>query len=180
MKKLLMVLSIVLLLTTYSFGQNLGLNAIAPKVGVIMPEDPWDTGFLVGAQADMGTVAENLGLFPFVAYWSSGYDLLGVDLTLSNIQIGADVHYAVPNVQGLYAGGGLSFNILSIEFPSYNYLTGESTTDSDSESKIGFGFLAGYEIQLGGNAGFVEAKYNIISDLNTLEIAAGIYFDMTK
>jgi len=186
MKKLTAILLLVLAfgLITTSSAQGLSLKAIAPQLGLVMPEDPWDMGFHIGAKANLGEVAQGFGLYPFVGYWSSKYSYsaadLSEDLTLSNIQFGADVHYHLANVQGLYVGGGLSLNILSIDFPSYNYATGDYTTESDSETKFGIGLLAGYEMAFGNNLGFVQGKYNLISDLNTLELTVGLYFNLAK
>ena len=180
MKKLTMtvVLILVCALVFPVSAQKLGLNSVKPMAGVVMPESPWGTGFIIGVGADMGELTRDITLNPFVSYWSSGYDEFGVDLALSNFQIGADVHYHIKDVKGLYAGGGLSFNILSIEFPYFNFITGEQTTESESETKIGFGVLGGYMFPLGNMDAFVQGKYNIISELNTLELTFGIAFDM--
>jgi len=173
-------------LFSFSFGQGIGFKAIGPKLGAIFPEDPWSTGFLVGVDVDLGELTENLHLVPNAAYWSSKYDWDGSDLTLSNIQIGADVHYFLPSVQGLFIGGGLGLNILSVDVPEYRYYdpySGTYTTTgggSDSETKIGFGALAGYQMPIGNMTGFAKAKYNIISDLNTFELVVGVMFDMAK
>jgi opacity protein-like surface antigen len=186
MKKLFTIMLLVLALgfITNGSAQGLGLKAIAPQLGLVMPEDPWDMGFHIGAKVNMGELAENLGLYPFLGYWSTKYSYselgLSEDMSLSNIQIGADAHYKIASAQGLYVGGGLSFNILSVDVPYYNYFTGEVTTKSDSESKIGIGLLAGYELPLGSNLGFIQGKYNIISDFNTVELTVGMYFNLGK
>jgi len=175
------IMMILILACAFVFpvsAQKLGLKSVNPMAGLVMPEDPWSTGFIIGVGADMGELTRDITLNPFVSYWSSGYDEHGVDLTLSNFQIGADVHYHIKDVKGLYGGGGLSFNIVSFEFPSFNFLTGEATTKSESETKIGFGVLGGYEFPLGDMDAFVQGKYNIISDLNTIELTFGVAFDM--
>jgi hypothetical protein len=185
MKKLIAVMSLVLAFgfITTSSAAGLGLKAIAPQVGLVMPESPWNTGFHVGAKVNMGEVAKDFGLYPFIGYWSSKYSWSGYglseDMTLSNIQIGADVHYHIADVKGLYAGGGLSLNLLSIKVPSFNYY-GQGSSATNSETKIGIGLLAGYELPVGKNLGFVQGKYNLISDFNTLELTVGMYFNLGK
>ena len=186
MKKLLTILSIVLafgFITNISAAE-LGLKAIAPQVGLVMPEDPWDTGFHVGAKANMGELTEGLGLYPYVGYWSSGYSYsylaASEDISLSNIQIGADAHYHLADVEGLYFGGGVSLNFLKMDIPTVDPFTGQATTISDSNTEFGIGLLAGYELPIGSNLGFVQGKYNIISDFNTLELTVGIYFKTGK
>ena len=182
MRRLVILISVVVSLTIISSAtaQGLGFNGVGAKAGLIMPEDPWDTGFFVSITADLGEITENLSLVPFVGYWKSNYSIYEYDLGLSNIQLGADVHYFLSGVPGLYAGGGLSLNLLSVEYPTFNYLGGGITTDSESETKLGFGFLAGYGFNVAGQNIFVEGKYNIISDFNTLELAVGIMFDLKK
>ncbi|HGY54866.1 MAG TPA: hypothetical protein ENK44_04130 [Caldithrix abyssi] len=182
MKKVAILLTVVMsfaMVSTLS-AQGLGLNSIGAKAGIILPEDPWDTGFYGGVVADMGELTENLGLVPFATYWKSNYSISGYDLGLSNIQIGADVHYYLPGAPGLYLGGGLSLNFLSVEYPTFDYVTYSTSTTSESETKFGFGFLAGFGFNIGNQSAFVEGKYNIISDLNTIELALGILFDMGK
>ncbi|RMH60822.1 MAG: hypothetical protein D6677_12920 [Calditrichaeota bacterium] len=165
-------------------AQSLKLNTITAKGGVIMPESPWDTGFLVGAEADMGEVFNGFVLVPLVTYWSTGYTYSGTtfDLSLSNIQLGADVHYSLDNVApGLYAGGGLAFNFLTSEYPVFNYTTFQfDQTGSDTETKLGFAVLAGYNLKLGNMAGVVQGRYNIVDGFDTLELTLGILFDMAK
>ena len=47
----------------------------------------------------MGELADNFHLFPVFEYWSSGYSIGGFDFDLSNIQIGAETHYGIENVE---------------------------------------------------------------------------------
>ena len=184
MRKMYVALTIILMFAAIAPAQDIGFHAIAPKVGVLFPEDPWDTGFLFGAKVNMGELSENLELQPFALYWTSSTDLFGIDLSLTNIQIGGDVVYFLPNVEGLYAGGGLSINFLSFESGAtfFNPFTGqtESVTEDVSDTKIGFGLVGGYEIPVGDNWAFIEGKYNIISDFNTFEIEVGYFFDLTR
>ena len=167
-------------------AQSLGLKTITVKGGLILPESPWDTGFLAGVEADMGEIANGFTLVPIATYWSSGYTYTystSYDLSLSNFQVGADVHYSlekVTNVKGLYAGGGLAFNILTTEFPTYNYNTFTLETGSDTSTKLGIALLAGYNLQLGSMAGVVQGRYNIIDGLDTIELTLGILFDMSN
>ena len=62
MKKLTM--TVVLVLTCAMLfpvsAQKLGFNGVGVGAGVIMPEDPWDTGFNIAGYANMGVVVCNL------------------------------------------------------------------------------------------------------------------------
>jgi hypothetical protein len=179
MKKLTAIFLIVLALGlfTTSSAQGLSLKAIAPQVGVIFPEDPFDTGFQIGAKANLGELTQNLALLPYLNYWSTGGGEGTYDWSLSNFQIGADVHYGITNVKGLYVGGGLSINFISTEATWDDPYLG-SYSESTSSNEIGIDLLAGYEFPLAGKTAFVEGKYDIISDLNTLVLNVGLYFDL--
>ena len=168
MKKYTLVIAAVMMLFSSGYSQ-IGLKTIRGKVGVIMPEDPWDVGFDIGAAVDMGEITKNLHLVPNIAYWSSGYSLdLGYlgsyDIGLSNFQLGADVNYFFSD--GLYAGGGLSMNFFG--------------GDIDSDIKFGFDAMFGYIYKMKSFNIYTEARYNFISDFNTMEIVAGIEFPMGK
>ncbi len=179
MKRLFLVAVLVFSINFSSqlFAADLGFKGIAPKIGIIMPEGSWDTGFIGAVAVDMGEITNNLNLFPLLGYWSSGYDFGTEKVSLSNFQIGADVHYSIEQVKGLYAGGGLSVNFLSWDIPGLSlYYSGGSF----SETEFGLNFLGGYMMPVGNLLGFAEAKYNLISDFNTFEITIGVYFDMVK
>lgn len=171
-----MVFSLLLIFCSASFSQELGLKSITGKVGIVMPESPWNTGFLIGGEANLGEIFQGTTLNPFLAYWSSGYSILGIDLSLSNFQLGADLHYSIPDVKGLFVGGGLGLNFISFEAPNIFGAGSFSTSDT----KIGIDLLAGYKFPISTMTGVAGARYNIISDFNTFEITLGLEFDMTK
>jgi opacity protein-like surface antigen len=179
-------LTILFLIMAYSLvsAGDLKLYSIGPKLGFIMPEDPWDSGLLIGARANLGELFTGGKLMPFAQYWSSGYEYAELnqteDISLSNIQIGADLGYFIESAPGLYVGGGLSINIISVDVPGYSVMGVTYGGGSDSETKIGIDLMGGYQMPIGKNTGFVEAKYNIISDFNTFEIGVGLLFDLAK
>lgn len=170
-------------LLTTAYSQDIGLKSITAKAGIIMPEDPWETGFHVGASANLGEVVENITLVPFVEYWSTSYDQsffgekYGLDLT--NFKIGAAGHYDIANVEGLYVGAGLALNFLSVDVVIPNFVGGGTSTSSSSNTEFGAVALAGYRVPLGNMQGVVEAEYNLM-DVATLQLNFGVEFDMTK
>jgi hypothetical protein len=184
MKKLLIV--IMLLTVSFGFGQEFGLFQIAPMGGLIFPENDWEMGFQVGAKANIGTIMDGkIGLFPVVSYWSSKYDWESAyvdddwEYKLSNIKFGVDAHYDLSEyLNGAYAGAGLALNRVSIEYPHYNWngVDYKVTSKTDSDMEFGISLLGGMNF---GNF-FAEARYDMISDLNTFGIAGGMYFDMKK
>jgi len=183
MKKALVIFSLLFIFSSVAVSQDMGLKSITAKAGVLMPEDPWDTGFQIGAKADFGQIAQDINLVPFIEYWSAGYDYSGfgssLSLDLTNIKLGASAHYAIPNVKGLYAEAGLALNFLSIDNPSVTIFGVTTGGGSASETKFGAVILAGYEIPLGSMNGVVEAEYNL-TDLSAFELSFGVLFDMTK
>jgi hypothetical protein len=177
-RKLFLILGLAIMMVSTSYGQGLGLYSITGKGGLLLPEDPWETGFTIGAKADLGEVYENVRLHPVVEYWSSGYSIGEFDYNLSNLQLGAEAHYAIAGIKGLYAGAGLALNFVSIEVPTF---IGFGSTGSTSVSNTNFGVtvLGGYEFPLGGMTGVAEAKYNL-TDVSALAITFGIKFNMKK
>jgi len=175
MKKLYL-LFFIFSLSSNIFASDLGYRSFGVKLGVALPEDPWSTGFVIGANADMGEIIDDLNLVPSISYWHGGGDFGTIDINYSNIQIAGDVHYHIKNVKGLYAGGGISINILTTDIPSFS-VWGYSTEDySDTSTNFGIAVLSGYEMEIAGFKAYGEAKYNLISDFNTFEILIGVYF----
>lgn len=169
MKKILVMMFAVIMISSVAQAQKLGLYSVRPMVGVTFPEDPWNTGFVIGADVDMGELMENVHLVPGFAYWSSSYSVdLGVfggtfDVSLSDFRVGADAFYYVPSVKGLYAGGGLSLNFFG----------------SDTEgTEFGIDFVAGYELPMKSFTLFGQGKYNIVSDFSSLELVVGAQFPL--
>ena len=99
MKRIAILLLFILSFSTSSSAQGLRLEAVAPQIGVIFPEDPFKTGFEIGAIANMGEFYKNIGLYPIINYWTAGGDA-----SLSNFQIGGDVHYKTQDLKGFFAG----------------------------------------------------------------------------
>lgn len=191
MKKIfvLMLVVFVLSLTLPASAADMGLKRINGQVGLLFPStDNIDYGvsFLLGAGADVGEITDNLHLVPSLSYWILNADLeggaeSGVDVSASNFQIAVDLQYYLKEVKGLYFGGGLSINFksISVDFPpEIAQYVGDT---SDSETDIGIGLLAGYEMPIAKTTtGFAHLKYNIISDLNTFAVVFGVWFDMKK
>lgn len=182
MRKLFIVTALSLFMIGTSFAQGIQFKSVTARAGLILPDSPWDTGFLIGAEADLGINVNNIAIVPVASYWHSSYSYNSFgsyDLSLSNFQIGADAHYSLDEfsqIKGLYAGGGLSLNFESIDVPNYF----SSGTSSTTDTNIGFNILAGYNVALGAMNGVAQARYNLISNLNTFELTFGIMFDMAK
>jgi len=180
MRKIILAIVGVMLLSGAGFAQGIQFNSITPRIGIILPSSPWNTGFLLGAEADLGLNVNNIDFVPVISYWHTGKTIIAgnsIDLSLSNFQIGADARYNLDTVtNGFYAGVGLFLNFIASE--RYNNLA--SSVSSRTDSKIGMGFLAGYHLDLSSMPGVVQARYNVISGLNTIELSLGIAFDLAN
>jgi hypothetical protein len=193
MKKIVLLLMViaVLSLSLPASAANMGLKRVNGQVGLLFPSTDYlsyNLSFLLGAGVDLGEITNDLHLVPSLSYWilsadPEGGSDSGIDVSASNFQIAADVQYYLKDVKGLYFGGGLSINFTSvtIDYPQEyaQFLGGGSISDSGTD--IGIGLLGGYEIPLNKTTqGFAQAKYNIISDMNTFAIIVGVWFDTSK
>ena len=189
MKKIfvLLVIALVLSLSLPASAADMGLKRLNGQLGLLFPSTDnisYGVGFQLGAGADLGEITDNLHLVPSLSYWilspepeSGSVD--GFDISASNFQIAADVQYYLKDVKGLYFGGGLSINFKSVSWDVPHEYAPYFPSSSDSETSVGIGLLGGYEMPLNKTTtGFAHLKYNIISDLNTLAIVFGVWFDM--
>lgn len=172
MKHFITMVMSVLLLCGVSFSQNLGFHGVAAQAGLVVPgETGYTAGFVLGAKVNMGEIADKLTLMPLIQYHKPGFDVpAGAgDPTVSIFVIGADVHYGI-NDQ-FYAGGGLNYNSVTLEWnvPFFGKI------DSGG-SEIGISALGGYNLDLGGLPSAIEARYNIVSNYNSLVITLNVFF----
>ena len=183
MRKVSLIVVVILLVLSFggeSFGQKLGLKAVAPQLGIIFPESPYGAGFDIGAVANFGEFYKNIGLYPALMYWHAGGNEAGLDYSFSNFQIAGDVHYYTEELKGFFAGLGLSLNFLSSSAEYREPITGFAVSGSSSATRVGFAIFAGYEMPIEKYTGFVKGKYDIISDFSTFKIDIGLYFDVGK
>jgi len=189
MKKIfiLMVIAFVLSLSIPASASDIGLKRLNGQLGLLFPSTPnlsYGVGFQLGAGADLGEITDDLHLVPSLSYWILSPEVEGassLDASASNFQIAVDVQYYLKDVKGLYFGGGLSINFVSISWdlpPEFAQFEGDYDASS---TEFGIGLLGGYEMPINKKTtGFAHLKYNIISDFNTLAIVFGVWFDMSK
>jgi len=177
MKRTLITSLLLLVLSTFTLSAELGLKSITGQAGIVAPSGVWDTGFTVGAEADLGEITDGITLHPSISYWSASYSYSGfnsnLEPSLSNFQIAGNAHYQIEDIEGLYVGGGLGINFFSYESPAFGGLGDVSSTD------IGISLLSGYQLALGSMTGVIQGRYNL-TNWNAFELTAGLLFDMTK
>jgi hypothetical protein len=142
----------------------MGFKAVAPQIGLMVPEDPFNTGFDVGAVVNLGEFYPNIGFYPGLLYWYGGGDI-----SLSNFQITADIHYKIREFEGFYTGIAPTLNFLSSKFEGGG---------SDSETRVGIGFFLGYEMPIQKNLAYAKVKFDLVKNLTTFKIDIGYFFDL--
>ena len=171
MYKQLVILALILGCASFTLAQDIGLKSIAPKVSILLPqEDGLEAGFGIGVAANLGEVADGIGLFPFAIYEMPGTEFSSLDV--SNIQIGADVHYGV--AENIYVGGGASLNFFSTEVDLGIF----GGTVDNSETEFGLSVLGGYDFNISDMQAAAEARFDLIDNYNHLEISVLVYFPM--
>ncbi len=178
MKRALTMTLLLLVLSSFSFAQGLGFHGIAAQAGLVIPNSTgYSAGLALGAKVNMGEIAKDITLMPLIQYHLPGYDKpsgsVG-DLSVSTLVIGADAHY--PINQNTYVGGGLNYNIVTVEWEvDLGAFGGKQTWDA-SGSEIGFSVLGGYNFDLAGYNSAVEGRYNLVSGYNSLVVMLNVFF----
>ncbi len=159
-------------------GADIGLYGLGGRIGLVMPEDPIESTFGLGVQADLGTITKDIHLGAFIDYWGKSYDTgVDSDVSFSLFVFGATAKYFFQTQSKFepYAGAGLGFAYGRSEFDS-DYLGDASGSDTD----LGFHLLGGFEYPLSSSMkGLVEAKYHL-DGVDYLGIYAGITFPLGK
>jgi hypothetical protein len=187
----MLLLGILALCTVQaSANSDIGLKGIGVKVGFLVPEDPWDNTFTIGAVADLGTFIPQLHWDASLQYWNAGYNV-GVygakyDWSQSDIALKSTVRYFFPVKSNIepYAGGGIGIHFYSWkwDYPGYSYggdlYPGASFSDSDT--KFGLHFVGGAQFSLAPNWKLqAEAEY-AIADIDQFMLGANIIYILGK
>jgi opacity protein-like surface antigen len=115
------VLSIVLVLSLGS-AQGIGLKAVGGGVGFTSVSFTSGasteslSGLSLSGQVYMGDVAQNIGLYPEIVYWSASKNLgSGVHWSVSDFAINANARYDINSEGNVkpYVGAGLGINFLN-------------------------------------------------------------------
>lgn len=137
------------------------------------------SGLSLSGQAYLGDVAQNLGLYPEIVYWSASKDFGGgVDWSVSDFAINANAHYNLSTQGNVkpYVGAGLGLNFLSsttkMTIPFFG--TVEAT---GSVTRLGINVLGGAEYALNSDLSIIaDARYVIASDFNHFMLRAGVMY----
>lgn len=177
MKKLVVLIALLAFAVSFNAQSKMklgiGLNANLPS-GTF--GDVAGTGIGGTAQLELGLTDQITGVAT-VGYITYGKkDLLGIgSYTYSCIPVAAGVKYHLANgFYGIADVGLYSFTAdVEVSFGGF------TSTASESSSEFGIGVGAGYCMPLGDKMGLdITAKYLVISDMNSIDIRAGVKFPL--
>ena len=179
MKRIMLLVALVALVAVIGNAQQIGLKGIGGEVGYNSFSFASESfgGFVVGAVADLGEVTPGLGLYPSVTYASASKTFTGGDWKVSDFAINANVKYAFKggNITP-YVGGGLGINFVSTTTVISYY--GYSASGTGSDTKFGINLLGGVQMPISNMTGFLQANYNIVTDVSHFQIMAGLMVPM--
>lgn len=184
MKRFTLFLAVALTLATAPTAMaqsDMGLKNLGAAIGFVSPEN-LDMTFSIGAFADWGTIAPNIGLETRLDYWGWSENQMGMETSIRDITLGARGKYyfetANPKVRP-FAGAGLGMHFITAEvtippmppFPGENY--------SDSQTKLGLDLGGGIATPINPRTDFLaEAWYGIVSDVSQFSLRAGISYKL--
>ena len=160
---------------------QIGFNAIGPKLGFILPEDPIESTFGFGLESDLGTITPVIRLGAFLEYWSKGNDVGSYKWSWSDLAFGASGKYYFGQKGSLepYAGAGLGLHRAKSEWehPAWAGYYG-ATTYSVTNTEFGFHVMAGAEFEVGPKMkAFAELRYSL-STPDYLGIWGGVLYSL--
>jgi len=161
-------ISLILLTTTvFAVGLSgvaqgaMGLFAIEPRLGYVNPESDMGGTFMLAVTGDLGTLSDQLRFEGTIDFWKKSYDMGGFggssEWSYTNIGFIGCARYDFPT-EGTtkpfgFAGVGLHMAKASGETSYRDPISGQTVTDSASDSSMEFGFQlgGGVELPMGSN-----------------------------
>jgi opacity protein-like surface antigen len=161
---------------------HLGLESIGGSIGFVSPENLGST-FSLGAFADWGTIAPNVGLESHLEYWSKSESSFGFESSIRDVILGAHARYyfetAGPAIRP-FAGAGLGMHFFRSEVSIPSFFPGlPAMSTSDSQTKFGLDLGGGFAAAVGPRTDLVgEAWYGIVSDVSQLSLHVGLSYKL--
>jgi hypothetical protein len=164
----LFILISLLLYTQLLHAQDLGLESIAPLIGISYAPDNEQTGLIGGISTNFGELTKGLEVYPTLSYQYGKKD----DQKRSDIQFSFDAKYFFVPTSGFYAGGG----------PSLNYIVEKSGSNSEEKKQFqpGGAFFLGTEQFTGKNIWFIQLKFDVMSEFKAVSLSTGLFFDIYR
>jgi opacity protein-like surface antigen len=160
---------------------DLGLKSIGASVGMVSPENLGST-FGLGASADWGTIAPDVGLESRLDYWSKSESSFGFESSVRDIDLSVRAKYNFQlesNPIRPFAGGGLGIHFLRSEVTTPVFFGIPGMTSSASDTKIGLELGGGFATAVSPRSDLVgEAWYGIVSDVSQLSLRFGMTYKL--
>jgi hypothetical protein len=151
--------SILIVGSGRSFSQDIGLESVAPLIGVGYTAENEKVGLLAGISANFGELSDNLEVYPSLIYRFTDED--------GQIQLAIDTKYFFTPHSGFYAGAGFSVN---------RYKSG-----SDANAIYpGFAVLTGTEQFIGNTIWFIQIKFDVTENFKMIRLSSGFFFDIYR
>ncbi len=179
MKKVLFTLLTLVALVSFSQAQEKQMAiSVGPIVSLPMGDfgDGANTGFGGTGNFELGFTPNIVGVGT-IGYITWGTDV--DDVSFSSVPVLAGIKYYFTPGQGFYGLGQAGLSFMSVEVPSFNWFTGEVTTESVSETEFTLVLGAGYELPLTETLLLdLTGAFNLVSDANHITLRAGVKFGL--
>ncbi len=175
-------------------GMGFGFHGIGGQLGFISPEDPIDSSFMFGVQANLGTFSRQvpqLLFVPSITYWSKSYDTgTRSDASISELGFSGDARWmftkegAAPDAVQFFGSAGIGFYRGKSEFTTEDIDTGfgiiEGESFEDTNTDIGLKIGGGAQKRFGEKLdGFAEVTFKI-GDIDSFRICVGGTWDTSS
>jgi len=158
MKKMALVFIALFLFVSTSSAQK-GVMKVEPSLVIAFPHTGTNIGFGLNGTFFYG-INEQIDLTGTIGYVTWSYD--GWDGNLSTVPVLFGGRYSFGDQGGFtpYASAELGFHFMSYSYPSYDYYSGASTTESFSDTQFGLGLGGGAYYQIGNITLDGNLQYN--------------------
>jgi hypothetical protein len=158
-------------------AQTVNFPSLGISSGLILQQNKWDPGYSVGLQCEVGELIDYIFLVPYLSYWNAEKSESGAGLTrtlsLSDINFGAElIGYINPKPKGFFVGAGIGYHIIMADRLAPQYFTPLPMVEEQTETKISFAGLLGYQIKISAFSYALKLKYYLINGgYNTFQTA---------
>ncbi len=155
------------------------VRAVGVQAGYTSP-DNIDGTWNAGVYLELGAPMLNMYLQPFVNYWNQSVGAsagsVGASADMKDWSVGANLKWvfpiSAPRVHPFVAGGAAVHNFSSDASVSFG---SNALNFSASDSKFGFQFGGGLELDMGQNWSLVgQSFYHVVSDVNQWTIGGAV------
>jgi len=169
------LLILLIISVNNSIAQKIKFPAIGIGSGILFPQNQWDTGYYFELQSEVGEVMDYVFLIPYVSFWNAQKSETRfnttVDLNMSHINFGSEmIGYLNPEAKGFFTGIGIGYHIIFADKTAPQYFSQKPEVKEETETKISFAGLLGYQLKFLNFSCALKLKYYLINGgYNTLQ-----------